>query len=735
MRHSLAGTPNERASGARIASVVRWAVAAACLAVALAGCPTPPGPGDAGGTGDVPGGLDEGVGDHGGAWDLDSGPPDAQPLASLGACESDGACQALVEAQGVAASGSCLRFQCLEGACVEAPLDDGAACDVGLCVGAGTCAAGVCAEAPSPCDDGNPCTTDQCDPTSGCVHTFNQLPCDDGDACTTGDACAVGVCRGEAVVCDDGEDCTEDACDPTTGACSFSARTGACDDGDACTAGGACAGGKCQPGEPVTCDDGEACTEEHCEADVGCVTTLLTGPCDDGNACTTDTNCSEGKCLGTLITCDDGELCTSDYCDPSAGCVFAPNVLPCDDGDPCTLGDQCDGGACVPGSPDPLCCAADGECDDQDLCTTDACLDGYCTFTPLDCDDGAVCTVDTCEAGVCAHEPLGAWGSGPLWTDGFEDPGLTGWTITSDNADVTWQRDPARAHGGGASLYCGNLASQTYDFGKTRAEAARGVMLPAVSDLTLRLWAWVDVTEPSCSYDFVTVTVDGEALEPPLCETTDDWVEVTFDLAAWAGQAVTLGLVFDTTDEIANDGQGIWIDDVAVEGQAPSGCCAQDEDCQGGLGCLAEVCLPATWACGVLDAADACQDDDPCTDDLCDDLGDCQHPPSGACCTDAASCPDDPAKPCAVPTCAADGSCGLDLSACCADAADCPDDPTKACATPTCGPDGSCGLDESLCCSGDAATCPPHPQGACAVASCSAEGSCEYDTSGCPAGG
>jgi len=590
----------------------------------------------------------------------------------------------------------------VEGACVQVEVADGVACDVGLCVGAGVCQTGVCALGSAPCDDGNPCTTDQCDPTSGCVHTFNQLPCDDGDACTTGDACALGTCQGQPVVCDDGEDCTDDACDPATGACTFTPRSGPCDDGDACTADDTCAGGQCQPGAPVNCDDGEACTEEHCEPDVGCVTTLLTGPCDDGNACTTDTNCSEGKCLGTLITCDDGALCTSDYCDPVAGCVFAPNVLPCDDGDPCTVGDQCADGVCVPGAPDPLCCAADEECDDQDLCTTDACVDGYCAFTPLDCDDGAVCTVDLCEAGECTHEPLGAWGSGPLWSDGFEAPVLDGWEITSDNADVTWQRDPGRGHGGGASLYCGNLAAQTYDFGVTHAEATHALVLPAVADLTLHLWAWLDVAEPSCSYDFVTVTVNGEALDPPLCETTGEWVEQSYDLAAWAGQPVTLGLVFDTTDNIANDGQGVWIDDVTVEGQAPTGCCTQDEDCQGGVGCLAEVCLPTVWACGVPDAADACQDDDPCTEDLCDDTGACQHPTKADCCADASDCPGDPAKPCAVPAC---------------------------------GPDGLCGLDESLCCAGDASTCPPHAQGACAVASCSMDGICEYDTSGCPAGG
>ncbi len=38
------------------------------------------------------------------------------------------------------------------------------------------------------CDDGNPCTDDSRDPTSGmCVFTSNGAACNDGDACTIGD--------------------------------------------------------------------------------------------------------------------------------------------------------------------------------------------------------------------------------------------------------------------------------------------------------------------------------------------------------------------------------------------------------------------------------------------------------------------------------------------------------------------------------------------------------------------
>ena len=46
------------------------------------------------------------------------------------------------------------------------------------------------------CDDGNPCTTDLCDATSGCSSTPNTKACNDGNVCTTGDTCSAGKCVG-----------------------------------------------------------------------------------------------------------------------------------------------------------------------------------------------------------------------------------------------------------------------------------------------------------------------------------------------------------------------------------------------------------------------------------------------------------------------------------------------------------------------------------------------------------
>lgn len=50
----------------------------------------------------------------------------------------------------------------------------------------------------APCDDGDPCTDDGCDPTMGCTHDFNNAPCDDGNPGTLNDLCDNGVCVGTA---------------------------------------------------------------------------------------------------------------------------------------------------------------------------------------------------------------------------------------------------------------------------------------------------------------------------------------------------------------------------------------------------------------------------------------------------------------------------------------------------------------------------------------------------------
>jgi len=65
------------------------------------------------------------------------------------------------------------------------------------------------------CDDGNPCTGDRCEPSTGCVHVPvpDGTSCADGNACNGDETCRAGVCTpGLAPSCDDHDRCTVDAC-------------------------------------------------------------------------------------------------------------------------------------------------------------------------------------------------------------------------------------------------------------------------------------------------------------------------------------------------------------------------------------------------------------------------------------------------------------------------------------------------------------------------------------------
>src|SRR5437867_1102530 len=242
------------------------------------------------------------------------------------------------------------------------PCDDGNACTVDSC----DTSTGVCVYAALICDDQNACTTDSCDAANGCV--FTPLPeetaCDDGNTCTAGDACdADGHCAGtpepSGTECDDRNSCTlSDACDGA-GACAGIPQTpgSSCDDGLGCSVNDVCVQGStggvtCQ-GTPRVCDDGNICTDDSCDP-------------------------ATGECVTQPVNCDDGSECTSDSCSPSQGCQHVTRTaVACDDHNPCTDFDRL---SCV---------------DNRLVCVGNV---------PPDCNDDRGCTIDTCSPTAgCQH--------------------------------------------------------------------------------------------------------------------------------------------------------------------------------------------------------------------------------------------------------------------------------------------------------------------------------------------
>ena len=208
---------------------------------------------------------------------------------------------------------------CALGGCGDGILDPGEECDEG---------AANANEPNAPCRID--CTLPLCG--DGIVDDQSGEECDDAND-SDSDAC-LGICR--AAVCGDGVLCTAPGCTSGPGG-----------GPEQCDGLFTCCLSTCGF---RNCDDGSPCTSDGCDPATGCTHDPVAGrpACDDGNACTTGDRCSGGRCTGgASLGCDDGKPCTTDRCDPRAGCVHDANdAAACDDGDACTT-DRCAGGVCV----------------------------------------------------------------------------------------------------------------------------------------------------------------------------------------------------------------------------------------------------------------------------------------------------------------------------------------------------------------------------------------------------
>lgn len=130
------------------------------------------------------------------------------------------------------------------------------------------------------CDDGQPCTVDRCDMATGrCVYEARDAMCDDGQFCTGVERCAPfrGCVLASVPQCDDGVPCTIDQCNEEMDRCDHLPEHRLCDDGRVCNGSERCdpAMRGCVPGTPPSCDDGVACTTDRCDDALNrCVNTL-----------------------------------------------------------------------------------------------------------------------------------------------------------------------------------------------------------------------------------------------------------------------------------------------------------------------------------------------------------------------------------------------------------------------------------------------------------------------------
>lgn len=226
------------------------------------------------------------------------------------------------------------------------------------------------------CDDGNVCTDDVCDGSSGvavCGHTNNTVSCDDGAFCTTGDQCSDGECRpGGASACGDGQVCDE-----------------ADDQCVQCLTDAQCGGQVCDT-ESNTCV--QCLTDAQCGGD----TPICNSETNTCEGCDSDTECSAGTVChstGACTECNSDAQCggTTPVCNASGTCEG------CDNNDDCIgLGvcDESGSGMCVQ-------CNGPAECGgNTPVCNMDTNTCERCT-NDFECTQGTFC--DAADSGACVE--------------------------------------------------------------------------------------------------------------------------------------------------------------------------------------------------------------------------------------------------------------------------------------------------------------------------------------------
>ena len=302
------------------------------------------------------------------------------------------------------------------------PCQDGDECTIG-----DACKNDVCIPGKAKtCDDGNECTDDSCKTSVGCTYTHNTAQCHDGNVCLDPSFCADGDCvQGKWKPCDDGNACTYETCEPVGGCVSLPVPLPAPCTGSAVEKWGRCAqafpaaGTWLQARKACQGWGGELASVRNSEenawlrdvADAGCGKDAAAwiGASDavqegawrwsDGThvhfgawAENEPNNSGGNEDFAELLpggTWNDAD-------GSAAPCRICARMMAtgCDDPLGCDVGATCAGGACQkPDKP--------RDCNDDDACTLDACAPGAgCSHTALAvgaaCGQGGACGAAGC---------------------------------------------------------------------------------------------------------------------------------------------------------------------------------------------------------------------------------------------------------------------------------------------------------------------------------------------------
>jgi hypothetical protein len=408
-----------------------------------------------------------------------------------------------------------------------------------------------------------------------------------------GKECGADGCGGDCGGCDVLDLCTSVLC--TDGICVQKDKYGCC-----------LTNSQCDEGNPCTLD---VCLENTCHHPMnptkpGCCTAnfqckdtnpCTLGACGEDNLCTFQMAPSLPDCCvahsdcGPGGTADDEKPETLGYCQDNV-CQFIDDPTYCvsvsdsqysclDDGNPCTK-EECVDSVCNHSLFD-KCCTKDSHCDDDDPCTAGVCLvdsqecvlepvEGCCYFN-WQCVDGDPCSDDSCIDGQCRHVTT--------------EPNCCETNLDCDDGN------PCTLH----DCVAGKCELQGIDYAYDAVECCGS------NDDCYN-------ADPLCIYE----CVDN------ICTAVDFYCEECTEYSAEESCGDKACMCEECLDyKCVHVPPGPWCTNL------PDYCCADDDDCNDGNDCTADLCdedfeSETAFECAHKDlTGHPCDDGNPETTDVC----------------------------------------------------------------------------------------------------------------------